>query len=457
MKKKDTKARMQIIFGALILALFFSVELYMMINYSEKYLIIAGIALIELIFLYVIIQGIFALKDEKEIRNEEQYDNVFKSEKASYLMLKKYFEEFEDKLNYLEKASKIPTEEIINAQKGIAKVIMNRNREGSEAMISTTEQITEQLTEVQKQSEALQSLLASCKDEIIVSQKAAGDSSEKSVQMQIQDLVVQMKDMELRLNTALSQNQKMIVQSAPVSYATAPEPVGTPKPIAEPEPAAGSESVVAPKPIAEPEPAAGSESVVAPEAIAEPEPVVAPEAIAEPEPVVAPEAIVEPEPVVAPEAIVEPEPVAEPEAIVEPEPAAAPEAIAEPEPVAEPEAIVEPEPVAAPEAIVEPEPVAASEPVAEPVQPAAEPASDSNRSLSPDEIAALFANMGNDSASETKEEPVTEPEPEVTEEPIAAEATEAPADSTPPMPDLSDPNKTLSPDEIAALFANMGN
>ena len=485
MKKKDTKARMQIIFGALILALFFSVELYMMINYSEKYLIIAGIALIELIFLYVIIQGIFALKDEKEIRNEEQYDNVFKSEKASYLMLKKYFEEFEDKLNYLEKASKIPTEEIINAQKGIAKVIMNRNREGSEAMISTTEQITEQLTEVQKQSEALQSLLASCKDEIIVSQKAAGDSSEKSVQMQIQDLVVQMKDMELRLNTAISQNQKMIVQSAPVSYATAPEPVSepaaasesvvapeaiaepepvvAPEAIAEPEPVVAPEAIAEPEPVVAPKPIVEPEPVAAPEAIAEPEPVVAPEAIAEPEPVVAPKPIAEPEPVaasepvVAPEAIAEPEPVVAPEAIVEPEPVAASEAIVEPEPVAAPEPIVESEPVAAPEAIVEPEPVAASEPVAEPVQPAAEPASDSNRSLSPDEIAALFANMGNDSASETKEEPVTEPEPEVTEEPIAAEATEAPADSTPPMPDLSDPNKTLSPDEIAALFANMGN
>ena len=402
MKKKDTKARMQIIFGALILALFFSAELYMMINYSDKYLIIAGIALIELIFLYVIIQGIFALKDEKEIRNEEQYDNVFKSEKASYLMLKKYFEEFEDKLNYLEKASKIPTEEIINAQKGIAKVIMNRNREGSEAMISTTEQITEQLTEVQKQSEALQSLLASCKDEIIVSQKAAGDSSEKSVQMQIQDLVVQMKDMELRLNTALSQNQKMIVQSAPVSYATAPEPVS------EPEPVGASE------PIAESEPAAVSESVVESESIPEPEPVVVPESMPEP--------------------IVEPEPVAVPEPIVEPEPVVAPEPIVEPEPVVAPEPIPEPEPVAAPE-----------------------PAPDPNRSLSPDEIAALFANMGNDSEPEAKEESVPEPEPEVIEEPVAAETTEDPVDTAPPMPDLSDPNKTLSPDEIAALFANMGN
>ena len=383
MKKKDTKARMQIIFGALILALFFSAELYMMINYSDKYLIIAGIALVELIFLYVIIQGIFTLKDEKEVRNEEQYDNVFKSEKASYLMLKKYFEEFEDKLNYLEKASKIPTEEIVNAQKGIAKVIMNRNREGSEAMISTTEQIAEQLTEVQKQSEALQSLLASCKDEIIVSQKAAGDSSEKSVQMQIQDLVVQMKDMELRLNAALAQNQKVIVQSAPVSYATAPESISEPEPVVASEPAAVSESVVEP------------------------------------------ESIPAPEPVVVPEPIVESEPVAEPEPIEEPEP------------------------------VAEPEPIPAPEPVA--VQPAAEPAPDPNRSLSPDEIAALFANMGNDSEPEAKEESVPEPEPEVTEEPVAAETTEAPVDTAPPMPDLSDPNKTLSPDEIAALFANMGN
>ncbi len=89
MKKKDTKARMQIIFWSTDIGTFFSVwSFYMMINYSDKYLIIAGIALVELIFLYVIIQGIFALKEEKEIRNEAQYDNVFKSEKASYLMLK---------------------------------------------------------------------------------------------------------------------------------------------------------------------------------------------------------------------------------------------------------------------------------------------------------------------------------------------------------------------------------
>ena len=427
MKKKDTKARMQIIFGALILALFFSVELYMMINYSDKYLIIAGIALVELIFLYVIIQGIFALKEEKEIRNEAQYDNVFKSEKASYLMLKKYFEEFEDKLNYLEKASKVPTEEIVNAQKGIAKVVMNRTRQGSEAMLNSTEQIADQLAEVQKQSEAFQSLLSSCKEEIIAAQKSAGNSSEKSVQMQIQDLVVQMKDMELRLNAALSQNQKVIVQSAPASFGTTSDEKSFLNEVMADEVADTDDDL---------------------EETVEPEPVVVPEPNSAPEPVAAPEPIPEPEPVAAPEPIPEPEsePVAAPEPIQEPEPVAAPEPIPEPESVAAPEPIPEPESVAAPEPIPEPEPVVAPE-----------PASDSNRSLSPDEIAALFANMGNDSTSEAKEEPVQEPAPEVIEKPTVAEKTEAPADSTQPMPDSSDPNKTLSPDEIAALFANMGN
>ena len=377
MKKKDTKARTQIIFGALILALFFSVELYMMINYSDKYLIIAGIALVELIFLYVIIQGIFALKEEKEIRNEAQYDNVFKSEKASYLMLKKYFEEFEDKLNYLEKASKVPTEEIVNAQKGIAKVVMNRTRQGSEAMLNSTEQIADQLAEVQKQSEAFQSLLSSCKEEIIAAQKSAGNSSEKSVQMQIQDLVVQMKDMELRLNAALSQNQKVIVQSVPASFGTTSDEKSFLNEVMADEVADTDDDL---------------------------------------------------------EETVEPEPVVVPEPNSAPEPVAAPEPIPEPEPVAVPEPIPEPEPVVVPE-----------------------PESDPNRSLSPDEIAALFANMGNDSTSEAKEEPVQEPAPEVIEKPTVAEKTEAPADSTQPMPDSSDPNKTLSPDEIAALFANMGN
>ena len=82
-------------------------------------------------------------------------------------------------------------------------------------------------------------------------------------------------------------------------------------------------------------------------------------------------------------------------------------------------------------------------------KPAMPDLSDPNKTLSPDEIAALFANMP-DNAPKEEAKPV-EAEPIVEEVPQEQPATEEKS----PMPDLSDPNKTLSPDEIAALFANM--
>ena len=69
---------------------------------------------------------------------------------------------------------------------------------------------------------------------------------------------------------------------------------------------------------------------------------------------------------------------------------------------------------------------------------------DPNKKLDPDEIAALIANMNGETAEEVKAPIVEEPIPE---EPVMEEK--------PPMPDMSDPNKTMSPDEIAALIANM--
>ena len=66
-----------------------------------------------------------------------------------------------------------------------------------------------------------------------------------------------------------------------------------------------------------------------------------------------------------------------------------------------------------------------------------EPEFDPNKQLSPDEIAALFASV-NDLTGSSEPEPVEE---------VVEEA--------PPQPVNDDPNRQLSPDEIAALFASM--
>ena len=98
-------------------------------------------------------------------------------------------------------------------------------------------------------------------------------------------------------------------------------------------------------------------------------------------------------------------------------------------------------------AVTEPEPI--PEPVVK-EEPPMPDLSDPNKIMSPDDIEALLASMAADTASAESlpdvDEVVEEPEP--ISEPVEEEK--------PPMPDLSDPNRQMSPDEIAALFANLG-
>ena len=496
MKNKDSKARMQVIFGVLLFAFVMSAEMYAMINFPDMYLGIVGLAAIDLVCLYVVINGLFALREIKDARNEEQYDSVFKSEKASYLMLKKYFVEIEDKLNYLEKAAKVPTEEIINAQKGIAKVIINWNRENTEALMNSNDQVMEQFVQCNDAVANITKLLGAYKDEIVSEQKKTEDVNEQSIQVKMQDLVIQMKDMELRLNQAINQIQKVGYQQPVVAPTCLQQPQAS---VDRTEMTASTETIhdedAVPEVVAENndpdielDPNGPSEGLNANASDADTADLDAAEdALADlsipetvDEPAVQPE-VPEEKPIVE-EKATEPEPITEEQPVAEEKPAMpdlsdpnkkmSPDEIAAlfanmsgdaskeeskaeqtkiEEPVKEPAITIEQAPETVEEKPVEAEPIVEEVPKQPAVEekPAMPDLSDPNKTLSPDEIAALFANMS-DNAPKEEEKPV-EAEPIVEEVPQEQPATE----EKPPMPDLSDPNKTLSPDEIAALFANM--
>lgn len=472
--KKESKAKIQIIFSALLLSVVFIAEIYAIVNYPEQYIFIASFAVAFLIVLYILINGLFSLHFLKKQRREEQYDNIFKSEKASYLMLKKHFEDIDDKINILMKIAKVPTEEIINTQKGIAKVIINRSRENAEALMNSNDILLDKVDEFNK-------MLTSNNDGLLDAQKGIINENINQLVIKQQEIEASMKDMELRLNQAIMQTQQIIssqpVQlTAKVDIPQQPVTVQMPAmqavaPVIQPVPA----PVYAEQPVA---PAVEPEAA-APEV--EPEPVAEP-VIEEPAPVV--EEVIpelEIEPIVEEPVIEEPTPVVE-EVIPEPEvePIVEEEPIAEPEPVdievppapdmSDPNKKMSPDDIAAlfasmgaaEEPVAEPEP-AEPEPAAEPIieetapeTPAGPDLSDPNKPMSPDEIAALIANMGVDDGLDEEPEVSAEPEvvaePEVAEpEPVVEEATE----DKPQMPDLSDPNKVMSPDEIAALIANM--
>ena len=461
MKNKDSKARMQMIFGILLFAFIFMAELYAIVNFPKMFIVLVVLAAADLICLYVAIRGVILVYETKYARREEQYESIFKSEKASYLMLKKYFEEISVKLAYMEEASKIPTEEIVNAQKGIAKVIIKRSHENTDALMNSYEQLIDRFDTFQKGMDGFgtvagaykDEILSACKDEISSVQKDGKEqehSQDKEIAAKLQEIIIAMKDMELRLNQTIMNSQKVVVSQPQVSV-----PVATP---VEPQPAPQNHVEEIP---AEPE------ISPEPEESMEPEPEISPdlEESMEPEPEISPEPeeSMEPEPEISPEPeeSMEPDPEILPDIpegeSFEPEeepPVMAADEIIPPDPeesIEEAEELVEPDPIPE-DAIVE---EANAENLPEEELSPMPDLSDPNRAMSPDEIAALFANMGNDDNADKAGEPVEETvEPEDIPEPIEEPEAVKEAPLQPEEP--ADPNKALSPDEIAALFASMG-
>ena len=424
--KKQKKAKIQVIFLILISTLVLLADFYAIINYPKEYMLIAAITVIFMICLWGVISGFFSLSAIKEDRREEQYDSIFKSEKASYLMLRKYFDEIEEKIEILQKESKIPTEDIINAQKGIAKVVINRNKENADAIMNSNEQLMETF-------EQLENKLKESNDFIIESQKNVIYDNLKDIMEKQQVLSDSIKDMEIRLSQAITANPIQFTANVEMPKQTTGAPQAAP----------------------------------AMEAIPEPEPVQANESEQIPEPI----PVNEPEPVVeiphVPEPVVEPSPAAEkavadttnsdPNRQLSADEIAALFASANAgatEPESEPAEEVITEPVTETPHVPEPEPVVEPSPVAEEAV-ADTTNSDPNRQLSADEIAALFASA-NAGATEPESEPaekvIMEP---VTEAPQAPEPVSEPEPAKSPVVDLNNTNRNLTPDEIAALFSSM--
>ena len=395
--KKQKKAKIQVIFLILISTLVLLADFYAIINYPKEYMLIAAITVIFMICLWGVISGFFSLSAIKEDRREEQYDSIFKSEKASYLMLRKYFDEIEEKIEILQKESKIPTEDIINAQKGIAKVVINRNKENADAIMNSNEQLMETF-------EQLENKLKESNDFIIESQKNVIYDNLKDIMEKQQVLSDSIKDMEIRLSQAITANPIQFTANVEMPKQTNDAPQSAP----------AMEAIPEPEPVVEPSPAV---EAVADTTNSDPNRQLSADEIA---------------------ALF----ASANAGATEPESKPAEKVITEP--VTETPHVPEPEPV------VEPGP-AAEEAVADTTN------SDPNRQLSADEIAALFASA-NAGATEPESEPaekvITEPVTEASQAPEPEPVSE-PEPVKSPVVDLNNTNRNLTPDEIAALFSSM--
>lgn len=417
-KQKKDSYNLRIVTAVLVLTVLVLGELYVMINYPSNYVALIVLTVVALADIYILIASAIQKNYKKEIDQYEQYDNLFKSEKASYLVTRKSFEDIADQLDRIEEAAGSPTKDIIDAQKSIAKVTISRNKENSDALMNSNDKLLEQIFNLSDRLDNLEK-------NMLEQQRIVVENANKDLLLKQQEMAASVKEMELSIhNTILAEVGK--INGAPaVAYTAAPVQPSSAAPVEEvtpEEPEAPINEVMPEEPATEPETAAEDMPDLAEDDLLNIDALFGNDEAAETTKEVAEET-------------------------------GSAEENNEPEPE---------EPVSFDDTLgfadEEPEEPAFTEEMVNTIdEPVMEMNSDPNHMMTPEEIAALIANA--DSAAEeapvvTEDAISEESEPITEEESVSEPVVEEPA-AEPVIEANSDPNHMMTPEEIAALFANM--
>ena len=383
-KKKEKNYRLSLVISILIAACLFVADLYIMINMPQNVLALVAVNVLFLAAIYYVIDAVTRQISAAAERKEEQYDSIFKSEKASYLLLRKTFDDLYELIEKGNQSRKTNVEDIIHAQKAVAKVSIGRSKENADALMNSNDRIMEKIS-------MLEAVLSDN-----VSQPAPETNKNDSAYAQnILDnqnkILQQLEVLQNTLNT-IGADAKIAAESAKQNFFTEERILAEENKIEKEEPQVQEAAV-------EEIPSAAGEATVMEETPIEEVP-----------------------------SDMEETPIEEEPSVMEETP-------------------IEEEPSAMEETPIEEEPSVMEEtPIEEVPSDMEEPSIGKEEVSSPEEDLSKYDDIMVDT--------LTDSDDNVPVEKIPLE-DETVVDDKPAMPDLSDPNKVMTPDEIAALIANL--
>jgi len=366
-KNSEKNVRFRINITLLIAVVLLVADLYAMINMPQKFIILAIITALFLVAIYFLVDSISIYLMAEKNRKEEQYDSIFKSEKASYLLLRKTFDDLYELIEKGNQSRKTNVEDIIHAQKAVAKVSIGRSKENADALMNSNDRIMEKI-----------SMLEAVLSDNVSHPAPETNKNDSAYAQNILDnqnkILQQLEVLQNTLNT-IGADAKIAAESAKQNFFTEERILAEENKIEKEEPSLMEETPI------------------------------------EEEPSVMEETPIEEEPSVMEETPVEEEPSVMEETPIEEEPS-----VMEETPIEEVPADME------------------------------EPSIGKEEVSSPEEDLSKYDDIMVDTLTDTDDN--------VPVEKIPLE-DETVVDDKPAMPDLSDPNKVMTPDEIAALIANL--
>ena len=199
------KEKITIAFASVIEALFLLLEIYFMIHAKGNFPVLLIVAICMVAVLFFLVLSIIELSQKNKEKERLDYEEIYKAQKASYLAQRKYFDELNERLNQLEENTNFPAEDIITAQKAVAKVTISRSKENADALMNANDELIQRVFGFEEKladnNDALlrqqETLLQQTREELVANNQGMQDQF-AALHQALEQMKQEISDLELR-------------------------------------------------------------------------------------------------------------------------------------------------------------------------------------------------------------------------------------------------------------------
>lgn len=225
--ENDNSQKKKVIVVSVITLFVCLIDIYIIINFSKNYIVLAAASFVTLIYATLTIGSWFEWKEKEKKYWEEQYSNIINTEKGFYSSIQKNIKLLDDKINFigqkimpLEKAGEVNQrkiasmlDNIVQDQKKIGKITISRSKENAEALMNSNDKLLQQMEEFHESMKVMQEHLLANQGKIFQQESKELGKNKDELLGKIQELGESLKS-----DTSTESRENSITEQVSVEF-----------------------------------------------------------------------------------------------------------------------------------------------------------------------------------------------------------------------------------------------
>ncbi|MBR1628865.1 MAG: hypothetical protein IJ679_06320, partial [Lachnospiraceae bacterium] len=218
LKKKEPNLELGIVICGMMTAFSLFAALFLLLSGGTNGTAVIVMGAVFVVCVGVLLNFVMALHRRNEQRGSDEFEDIYRAQKASYLVIKRNFEDLSDLILDIEENSSLPTEDIINAQKAIAKVTISQSKENTDALMASNDTLINKVFEFEEKIETGNSEIKSHNDAAFDKLRQEISTQNSEINRRLESVNDTVRNMQLSI-ASIEKNQSLMGSAQPVMMA----------------------------------------------------------------------------------------------------------------------------------------------------------------------------------------------------------------------------------------------